>query len=159
MLPLYFEGDNSVMNFDMIEIYQRHLGNMGDFTSLIELKRVMIKHYIQQKTPDHKLRRSYVEILCCQIILGDIYKLQETVDRFSFDCGGNPYAFDEYDIAVKVKEAVENNDPDSLLDLSKKPLFGFLDSNVVKRIKRWALDQPRQDAQPASSATGGFDLT
>jgi hypothetical protein len=72
--------------------------------------------------------------------LDDIYRLQETLDRFSYDCGGNPYAYDEYDIAIKLKDAVENKDPDLVLDLSKKPLFSFLDSNVVKRIKKWALD-------------------
>ena len=66
--------------------------------------------------------------------------MQETIDKFSYDCGGNPYAHDEYDLSVRVKEAIENNDPDTLLDLSKKPIFSFLDSNVVKRIKKWALD-------------------
>jgi hypothetical protein len=65
ILPLYFEGDNSIMNFDMIETYSRHLGNMGDFKSLIDLKKVMLKSYLDEKKADHRLRRAYVEILCC----------------------------------------------------------------------------------------------
>lgn len=43
MLSLYFEGDNSIMNFDFIEIYARHLGLMGEWEDLINLKLTMIK--------------------------------------------------------------------------------------------------------------------
>jgi hypothetical protein len=44
-----------------------------------------------------------------QIIAEDIYKLQDTLNEFSEDCpGGNPYVHDEYNIAVSLKEAVEN---------------------------------------------------
>lgn len=43
LLPMYFEDDVSVMHFDMIEIYSKHLGRMKDWKELILLKRRLIK--------------------------------------------------------------------------------------------------------------------
>ena len=62
-MPKYFEDDCNVMHFDMIEIYGKHLGKMGDWAELINLKRLMIKEWIKENKRDHKLRRAYLEIL------------------------------------------------------------------------------------------------
>ena len=148
LLPLYFQGDNSVFNFDFLEFYARHLGNEEEWLALIELKEILIKSYKQEKKPDHRLRRAYVEILICQILREDYYRLEETMDKFCADTGGNPYAHDEYDFAIQIKESLRGlcdqsgEDPDftKLNDVLKKPLFGFLESSVVKSIKRWAIE-------------------
>jgi hypothetical protein len=56
--------------------------------------------------------------------------------------GGNPYNFDEYEICVSVNEAVEKKDWEKLTVLSRKPLFGFIEIELVKSFKKWILSQP-----------------
>lgn len=53
--------------------------------------------------------------------------------------GGNPYNFDEYEICVSVNEAVEKKDWEKLTVLSRKPLFGFIEIELVKSFKKWIL--------------------
>ena len=78
-----------------------------------------------------------------QVIAEDIYKLDETMNEFGNDCpGGNPYSFDEYNIASAVKDAVLNKEWEALLKLTKKPLFSFIEIEIVKPLKLLAMNPP-----------------
>ena len=46
--------------------------------------------------------------------------------------GGNPYKFDEYGLANEIKEIVEKRKFEEFTQLMKKPLFGFLENEIVK---------------------------
>jgi len=81
-LPLYFQGDNSTFNFDFLEIYARHLGAEEEWMAFIELKETLIASYRQEKKPDHRLRRAYLEILLCQVLREDYFRLESTLDKF-----------------------------------------------------------------------------
>lgn len=56
--------------------------------------------------------------------------------------GGNPYAYDEYEICVGIKESIEKKDFDKLQAWSRKPLFGFIEVELVKPFKMWASNPP-----------------
>ena len=57
----------------------------------------------------------------------DFYTLDKTLEEFGNDCpGGNPYQFDEYNIATKVVEAIKEQKFEEFKTLSKKPIFNFL---------------------------------
>jgi len=56
--------------------------------------------------------------------------------------GGNPYAYDEYEICVGIKESIEKKDFDKLQAWSRKPLFGFIEVELVKPFKLWASNPP-----------------
>jgi len=58
--------------------------------------------------------------------------------------GGNPYAFDEYEICVGIKESIEKKDSDKLQAWCKKPLFGFIEVELVKPFKLWANNPPKE---------------
>lgn len=114
---------------------------------MIALKETLISSFKQEKKADHRLRRAYLEILLCQILREDLFRLEQTLDKFSQDCGGNPYAHDEYDYAQQLKESLnvgkqngEDADFAKFNDALKKPLFGFLESHVVKSVKRWGIE-------------------
>ena len=143
LLPKFFEDDCSVMNPDMIELYAKHLGRMKDWADLISLKRRLIKEWIAEKKRDHRLRRAYLEILCTQIIQGDKYRLQETIDQLCNDCGGNPYSYEEYEACEQLKAAQDNADPDQVIIILKMSIFGFIESEVAKALKLWAINEPR----------------
>lgn len=63
--------------------------------------------------------------------------------KFAMDCeGGNPYAHDEYNIGSSLKEAVDRRDAEEMVKLSKKPIFGFIEIEVVKPLKLMAQNPP-----------------
>lgn len=69
----------------------------------------------------------------------DIYKLEETLDRFCQEVGGNPYSHDEYEICVGVKESLEKKDWEQMQDWLRKPLFQFIEIEIVKALKLWVM--------------------
>lgn len=78
-----------------------------------------------------------------QILSEDFYKLDETMQAFGADCvSGNPYQHDEYNFAQALKDAIQNKDYAEILQTMKKPLFGFLDNEIVKQLKVLAMNPP-----------------
>ena len=91
---------------------------------------------------DHQIRRAYVEIVCIQIVAEDFYRIEETLQAFTEDFGGNPYTFDEFNIAKGLKDAIQNKDYKTIETLAKKPLFSFLDIEVVRALKKFVMNPP-----------------
>ena len=72
----------------------------------------------------------------------DYKRIDESLSRFNEDVGGAAYSSDEYKMAVSLKEAVEAKDVKQLGILLKKPLFSFLETEIVRSIKKFAMDPP-----------------
>jgi hypothetical protein len=108
--PQLFEGEMMTMNYDMLENFPKLLAKQELWKELIEARYRQIKHWRDSKSVDHRTRRAFLEIICCQCVIEDIYKLEETLNSFAREVGGNPYAHDEYDICVGVKECMEKKD-------------------------------------------------
>ena len=108
--PMLFEGEMMTMNYDMMESYTKLLAKQAKWTVLLEAKYRQIKYWRDTKAVDHRSRRAFLEIICIQIIIEDIYKLEQTLDNFCKEVGGNPYVHDEYEICVGIKEALEKKD-------------------------------------------------
>ena len=142
LYPLLFEDENMTMNFDMLEMYIKQLAKKQDWQTLIDAKRRQIKYYSDTKTVDHRTRRSFLEIICAQVLLEDYYRLEDTLTEFCREVGGNPYSFDEYEICVGIKESIEKRDFEKLQAWSRKPLFGFIEVELVKPFKAWANNPP-----------------
>jgi len=83
-----------------------------------------------------------LEILCIQIVSEEFTKLEETLQRFNSDAGGSAYQSDEYRMASEVKEALEARDFKKLEVLTKKPLFSFLETEIVRSLKRFVMNPP-----------------
>ena len=88
---------------------------------------------------DHQVRRSFLEIVCIQIVNEDYKRIEETMTQFAEDCGGSVYQQDEYLIASQLKEAVEERDFTKVLAITKKPIFSFLENEIVKQLKQTAM--------------------
>jgi hypothetical protein len=55
------------------------------------------------------------------------------------DCGATVYQQDEYLIASQIKEAVEERDFTKVLAITKKPIFSFLENEIVRQLKQAAM--------------------
>ncbi len=109
----------------------------------VKAKLTYIKHMKKENaTVDHQVRRSFLEIVCIQIVNEDYKRLEETMTQFAEDCGSNVYQQDEYLIASSLKEAVEERDFMKVLAITKKPIFSFLENEIVRQLKQTALNAP-----------------
>ncbi len=79
------------------------------------------------------------------------------MDQFCKEVGGNPYTFDEYEICMGVKESAEKKDWESMKVWLRKPLFGFIEIEIVKAIKKWVLEQPVAVSDLVQATAGNID--
>lgn len=142
LFPKLFEDDNMTMNYDMLETYPKALAKAQKWLELIEAKKRIIKYYRDIKRVDHMTRRSFIEIISVQIILEDFYKIDDSLQDFFKEVGGNPYEHDEYEICDKLNSSVEKKDWEALEDVMRKPLFGFIEIEIVKALKKWVKSRP-----------------
>ena len=87
------------------------------------------------------MRRAYLEIACLHIIADEKFKLKEVLAQFLSD---QPGAFNEpeYTFAERIEEAlvpaggtVVDMDWKAVREIMKKPVFGFINNEVVKKLK------------------------
>ncbi len=71
-----------------------------------------------------------------------MYRLDDSLNEFCKEVGGNPYSHDEYEVCVGVKECCEKKDWEALKGWYRKALFGFIEIEIVKAFKKWVLAQP-----------------
>lgn len=64
------------------------------------------------------------------------------MERFSQDAGGSVYTSDEYRMAQELKEALEARELKKMEVLSKKPMFSFLETEIVRCLKKFILNPP-----------------
>ena len=102
-----FEEDAYVMNSDVVDTYLKMQVAQKDFKGAIKTKKIFMDYLRKNNTIDHQIRRSWLEIVCLQILMEDIYRIEDSLNEFTRDCpGGNPYAQDEYVIANDLKDAM-----------------------------------------------------
>ena len=75
-------------------------------------------------------------------MLEDYYRIDDTLQEFCQEVGGNPYSFDEYEICVGIKESIEKRDFEALTTWSRKSIFGFIEVEIVKPFKMWVNNPP-----------------
>jgi hypothetical protein len=59
------------------------------------------------------------------------------------------YQQDEYLIANQLKEAVEERDFTKVLAITKKPIFSFLENEIVKQLKQAAMSASSASSLPS----------
>ena len=69
--------------------------------------------------------------------------------------GGQAYSSDEYNIIDEIKTAITNKDQKQLEKSAKKPLFGFLDNEIVKLFKMFAMNPPASFISGSNVVVGG----
>ena len=144
-----FEGDNFLWNPDIVNEYIQLLMKHQEYSRVIEAKYSLIKHLKSAGQIDHQIRRSYLEIVCVQIVSEDFSNIEKTLDKFTSDFGGNAYSHDEFKLAIDMHEAVKEKNYKQIEVLCKKPMFSFLEIEIVRTIKKWAMNKAE------ISATGG----
>eukprot|EP00347_Sterkiella_histriomuscorum_P016333 403353592 len=137
-----FEEDNFIWNNDIIHEYVTILIKNKKYAEAIAAKKQLIKYLKSQGTIDHQIRRAYLEIVCIQIVAEDFYKIENTLNEFHETHQGNAYGQDEFTICSELNEAIQNNDFKQIEKICKKPVFSFIDLEVVKSLKRLAMNPP-----------------
>ena len=70
-----------------------------------EAKNMFIAYLIKQNDIDHVIRRSYLELLCLNLLADDKFKVKSTIEEFMMKVP-NAGATSEFKIADKLKSAV-----------------------------------------------------
>ena len=94
-----------------------------------------------------------MELLCVQIIQEDVYNLDSLLQEFCMAVGGNPYCHDEYTLCTDLKEAVEAKDWKKAKEVTGRPLFGFLEIEVVRPLRKWISVQKPVEVQVIKAET------
>jgi len=95
-----FEGDNYAWNPDIVTQFITVLMQKKQYMRAVKAKLTYIKHMKKETaSADHQVRRSFLEIICIQIINEDYKRMEETMAQFIEDCGSSVYQQDEYLIA------------------------------------------------------------
>lgn len=115
----------------------------------VRAKKTFIKFLKSSGQVDHQIRRAFVEIACIQVVAEDFSGIEATQADFHEIVGGAAYSSDEYAIIDDIKNAIANKENKQLEKVAKKPLFGFLDNEIVKPFKMFAA------SPPASFNSGG----
>lgn len=73
----------------------------------------------------------------------DNYGIESTLQQFIQDAP-NAYSQDEYEIASQINNVIGKQEFEELVKICKKPIFSFLETELVKLIKRFAANPPQQ---------------
>ena len=131
------------MNSDVPDSYVKMQINLKDFKGAIRTKKTFMEHLRSQKTLDHQIRRSWLEVVCIQILMEDIYRIEDSLNEFTNDCpGGNPYAQDEFVTASDLKDAMLAKNFEEMVKICKRPIFSYIEIEIVKLLKRFAANPP-----------------
>ena len=73
----------------------------------------------------------------------DIYRIEDSLNDFAKDCPiGNPYSQDEYTTAYDLKDAMLSNNFEQMVTIAKRPIFSYIEIEIVKLLKRFAANPP-----------------
>ena len=138
-----FDEECYVMNSDVPEAYVKMQVAQKDFKGAIRTKKTFMDYLRGEKRLDHQIRRSWLEVVCLQILLEDIYRIEDSLNEFAQDCPmGNPYAQDEYATACDLKDAMLSNNFEQMVSVTKRPIFSYIEIEIVKLLKRFAANPP-----------------
>lgn len=143
LFEMVFTNDNYLFNSDIIDTYYKLQLRYSLYADCISTKRRLIRHLKEEKTIDHQIRRHYLEIVILHVLSGELSKVDETMTQFTQD-SPNAYSQDEYSIASQVNEAVKAQDFAELTKICRQPIFSFLETELVKAIKKFAANPPQQ---------------
>lgn len=156
IFPKLFEDENMTMNYDMLETYPKALARAGRWNDFVNVRRMIMKHYEDVKTVDHRTRRIFIELCCIKMFTDDHYRIDDICQEFYRTVGGNPYEHNEYSICVGLQEACEKKDWDKADEMLMKPECQFVEIEVVKKAKKYVKTRPKEVIQvlQEESATG-----
>ena len=87
----------------------------------------------------------------------DFYRLEDSLQAFANEPGhGNMYSQDEFVVAAELKDAIAAKEFPKLLQIMRKPIFGFLEIEIVKLLKRFATNPPAHILAMAPLTEGGI---
>lgn len=111
LMTQVFEGDNYLLNTDIPESYLRLQIEAKDYAGAIRTKKKFIEYLRNEGTTDHQIRRSWLEVICLQILMEDFYRLEDSLQSFANEPGhGNMYGQDEFTAANDLKDAISAKD-------------------------------------------------
>lgn len=158
LMDQIYENENSyLLNSDVPNDYLRLQVEAKDFAGAIKTKKRFIDFMRGIGTTDHQIRRAWLEIICLQILLEDFYRLDDSMQSFANEPGHrNMFMQDEFTVAGDLKDAVSAKDFPKLVQILKKPIFGFIEIEIVKLFKRWAQNPPAHVLQMVPITEGGI---
>ena len=91
----------------------------------------------------------------------DFYRLEDSLQSFANEPGhGNMYNQDEFTAANDLKDAICSKDFAKMTQVLKQPIFGYIELEVVKPLKKFAQKPPDHIKNMASLSEGtGGDPT
>lgn len=92
-----FEGENYLLNTDIPDTYLKLQMEQRDYVGAIRTKKRFIDYLRNEGTTDHQIRRSWLEVICIQILQEDFYRLEDSLQHFANEPGHrNMFMQDEY---------------------------------------------------------------
>lgn len=134
--------DNYLFNQEIVDEYVNFLMRHDKIYEAIEARNRFIQYLKEQKVVDHQSRRAHLEIVCLYILAAEKFKLKSALEEF-FKNTPNAYNQDEYILAENLKNALvgeasssfHDEDWIKVQDTLKKPIFGFINNEIVKKLK------------------------
>lgn len=131
------------------------------YKDALEARGKFVEYLKKNGEVDHQMRRAYLEMILLGMLKlghGKIrgnYLIDEQLKEFMRGTP-NAMAHDEYRIAEQLKEALvpetgghEHADWKKVQEILKKPVFGFLNNEIVKRTKLLAMEMIEQEEEEA----------
>lgn len=114
----------------------------------IEARKQFCKYLIKVGTVDHQIRRAYAEVVCLHILAGEKFKVKTVLEEFANEVPG-AMTKDEYRLGEAIMFAIAQEGMSSILDEDwrnlqatlKKPLFNFLNNEIVRSMKILCLEK------------------
>lgn len=138
--------DIYTFNNNIVDEYTTLLVKHQLFEDAIAARNQLINYLVKQGEIDHQMRRAYVELVLLVILrchkhkLNPQKELQDALNQFVKDTP-NPMVTDEFQIADQIRTAISGDNSSDGADwpkvqaLLKKPLFNFLNNEMVKQVK------------------------
>ena len=87
----------------------------------------------------------------------DFYRLDDSLQAFANEPGhGNMYSQDEFQVANELKDGIAAKEFGKLVQLCRKPIFGFIEIEIVKLLKRFVTNPPAHILTMAPLTEGGM---
>ena len=159
---VYQTEDNYVFNSDLIDMYMNMLVKYNMLHEAIQARMQFIRYLHKNGTVDHQARRAYVEVISLHVLANETFKITQILQEMA---QADPACFgrDEYNLGQGMLDlvgqegmsSVQDQDWKGMQNLLKKPLFKFLNNEIVKKLKLLCIDKiEEQESGVAASGPG-----
>jgi len=138
---------------EIIPQYLDFLIEKERYSDAIAIYNAHMKYLQSIKKYDHIVARCWLGIICIHIILGEHYIAEEKMGAFGASIT-KISSSDEYSAALNLIDAINKGDEMMYQKVLKRPIFGQMESALVKKLKKRPLAK-KEDSKKVTNALFG----